>query len=165
MHGTADDVVPYGTDFYYLATLPIVKLNGSGSMHSYMADKNMIQELKTWQGIGHTPFINNAAYMDSVLAFVPPFLANRIICTNLLSNEKNHTEPKISLFPNPASSVLNISGSNSSEHFIVYSSSGQMVLSGKHYGSIDISTLPNGLYFYTSDFTRKSKGLRFVVNH
>lgn len=165
MHGTADDVVPYGTDFYYLATLPIVKLNGSGSMHGYMANKNMIHELKTWQSIGHTPFISNAAYMDSVLAFVPTFLANRIICNNLLNNEKIYSEPKISLFPNPASSVLTISGLNSSERFIIYSSNGQLVLSGIHNGTIDVSALPNGLYFYTSDFTRKSKGVRFVVNH
>lgn len=166
MHGTTDNVVPYGTDFYYLVNNPIIKLNGSGSIHDYVAGSNMIEDLKTWPGVGHTPFIDNPAYMDSVLAFVPPFLAERIICNNLLANETLTPKTSFLAYPNPSSTTLNISNFPiDATSMIVTNITGQVIYQTNQYqGNIDVSAWSNGLYFLTINTKQGSQSVKFLKN-
>ena len=163
MHGTADNVVPYGTDFYVLINNPIIKLNGSGSIHNYAANLSMVEDLKTWAGVGHTPFIDNAAYMDSVLAFVPPFLADRIICNNLLTNETITSNNNLLAFPNPCQTLLNVAHfPNDATHLSITNITGQVVyFSNFSNQNIDVSNLSDGLYWLTIQTKQGNQSVKF----
>jgi hypothetical protein len=163
MHGTADNVVPYGTDFYVLINNPIIKLNGSGSIHNYVANLSMVEDLKTWAGVGHTPFIDNAAYMDSVLAFVPPFLADRIICNNLLTNETITSNNNLLAFPNPCQTLLNVAHfPNDATHLSITNITGQVVyFSNFSNQNIDVSNLSDGLYWLTIQTKQGNQSVKF----
>jgi len=163
MHGTADNVVPYGTDFYVLINNPIIKLNGSGSIHNYVANLSLVEDLKTWAGVGHTPFIDNAAYMDSVLAFVPPFLADRIICNNLLTNETITSNNNLLAFPNPCQTLLNVAHfPNDATHLSITNITGQVVyFSNFSNQNIDVSNLSDGLYWLTIQTKQGNQSVKF----
>ncbi|MEP6646305.1 MAG: alpha/beta hydrolase-fold protein [Saprospiraceae bacterium] len=67
---------------------------------------------------------------------------------DLVLNTKRPQEKKGSVFPNPASNLLWILGEESNVHVTIYSLLGQIMLNeNADHGNIDISNLPEGIYF------------------
>jgi len=73
-HGTADNVVPFGTGQPF--NLPIwPTLHGSSIIHQRLDNNNVQNHLVAWQGVGHEPEINtNVAYLDSMYSWTTPWL-------------------------------------------------------------------------------------------
>lgn len=64
-----------------------------------------------------------------------------------LSINENLANNSISLYPNPASEILYLTGNNQIQSIDIYDAFGQVVLTRKNEQKIDISILAKGLYF------------------
>tara|TARA_Y100001970_G_scaffold285017_1_gene403645 strand:- start:74 stop:1198 length:1125 start_codon:yes stop_codon:yes gene_type:complete len=80
LHGTADDVVPYGEGLITLFNLNM-QVAGSGAIHPRMIELGNNSSLLTWDGVGHTPFISSSSYMDETVAFSSQFIRD-LACEN-----------------------------------------------------------------------------------
>jgi hypothetical protein len=79
------------------------------------------------------------------------------------SNEDVQENGQITLYPSPASSILNIDGVMAGCNYKIYSVAGLLVKGSTIVSSsIDISALTPGLYYLTILDTDKSTTLRFV---
>lgn len=65
------------------------------------------------------------------------------------------------VYPNPATSVLNVLGKNGYDYRII-NQLGQEVMSGINFGQIDISMLENGTYILNMDLPGEAAYVRFV---
>jgi len=70
---------------------------------------------------------------------------------NLSIGENNWLKNAISIYPNPASALINISALEGVEvhSIMLYSALGQQILSAEGVNSIDVSILPSGVYYMT----------------
>jgi len=108
IHGTADDVVPYGTD--YARPMPGVDLtliSGSGDMKKRADHIGVPNPLHTYYGAGHCEFWNTAAKIDTTTQFVQNFLEQQI-CVAHLYQEELSNKLYVATYPNPTNSVLNV---------------------------------------------------------
>ncbi|MDQ5930244.1 MAG: Carbohydrate-binding protein, partial [Bacteroidota bacterium] len=75
----------------------------------------------------------------------------------------NETEnAKISIFPNPAHSILFINGLKTQSNISIYDFSGKMVFKKQVDNQIDISPFPNGIYLMTIETTTGILTKKFV---
>ena len=117
MHGTEDNIAPYGSD-----TITVLDINleadGSSSIHYKLDQLGTQNDLYTFHGAGHTPFVSDAAYMDTTIQFVRDFLYD-LVCDDLTAIEAAapSSEPDISIYPNPTQGAFwvehNLEGSRS----------------------------------------------------
>lgn len=162
MHGTADNVVPYGSD-----TIDILNVNlpvdGSSSIHHKLDQYGIENDFYTWPGAGHTPFVLNPPaeaelYMDTAISFVRDFLYD-LVCDGVTSVNEPIFEDDVSLsvYPNPTSdnstvqfeleepanvevSLLDVTGR------VVFQKSKGRLSIGKHNQLIEMSGLRSGMY-------------------
>ncbi len=82
------------------------------------------------------------------------------------SSEIVHKNP-ISIYPNPASDILNIETDFDRFEVQVYNISGHQVLQVKNQKSFNIQNMPNGTYFVTitNEKAAKREHGKFIVNH
>ena len=78
LHGTTDDVVPYGEGLITLFGLNM-GVAGSGAIHDRMLELGNNSSLLTWEGVGHTPFISSSSYMDETIQFSSEFMYD-LVC-------------------------------------------------------------------------------------
>ena len=81
LHGTTDDVVPYGDGLITLFGLNM-EVAGSGAIQDRMMELGNNSELLTWQGVGHTPFISSSSYMDETVEFSSQFIHDLACASN-----------------------------------------------------------------------------------
>ena len=82
MHGTNDQTVPYSSDtIYLLGIFPIMEVDGSFAANEYANTVGVQNEMYTYYGSGHVPYLNNTAYMDTTVRFVSNFLYDYLACT------------------------------------------------------------------------------------
>ena len=74
MHGTEDDIVPYGDGMITLFGLNM-NIAGSESIHNRMLELGNQSSFLSWEGAGHTPFITSSDYMDEAIEFTSVFLS------------------------------------------------------------------------------------------
>ncbi len=74
MHGTEDDIVPYGDGMITLFGLNM-NIAGSESIHNRMLELGNQSSFLSWEGAGHTPFITSSDYMDETIEFTSVFLS------------------------------------------------------------------------------------------
>ncbi len=79
VHGTEDDIVPYGDGLITLFGLNM-EIAGSAAIHDRMIALGNPSELLTWEGIGHTPFTSSSSYMNETIEFTAPFIHD-LACT------------------------------------------------------------------------------------
>ncbi len=108
MHGTDDNVVPYGSDTVDILNVDL-PLDGSASVHHKLDQYGIQNDFYTWQGAGHTPFVLNPpkvaeAYMDTTIWFVRDFLYD-LECKTVTSVTETIDNDNLSfaVFPNPNS--------------------------------------------------------------
>lgn len=107
MHGTSDNVVPYGSDCITIldANVPV---DGSSSIHQKLDQVGIENDFYTWQVAGHTPFVLNPPaeaelYMDTAILFVRDFLYD-LVCDSMTTSFDEDVEDEVlsfGVFPNP----------------------------------------------------------------
>ena len=72
-HGTSDLIVPYGSGspFSY-PIFPVVQ--GSARIHQRLSNLGVLNELHSWEGVGHEPWLTEPEWLDTVFTYSPPFL-------------------------------------------------------------------------------------------
>ncbi len=109
VHGTQDGVVPYNTATISVFGIPIIPVSGSRDIHARANNVGVTNVLKTFNGQDHVPYATNGTYMDSTYWVVRDFLVD-VVCNGLSGTEEaTKTVGKLSIYPNPATSDLNIS--------------------------------------------------------
>ncbi len=155
MHGTEDDVVPYGSGTITILDIGL-EVDGSAVIHPKLDEYGIINDFYTWQGANHTPFVLNPpnqaeVYMDTTIWFVRDFLYD-LICDEVTSTSKTIDEDNFSfaVFPNPSSGnflVLLESGEDVS--LTVFDNTGREVFFNPaiHQGINRLAIdLPKGMY-------------------
>ena len=149
MHGTNDDVVPYGSSIISVIGFPIFVVDGSSSVAARQENVGVLNEFYSWQGRGHVPFVSSVAYMDSVFLAVTPFLANQLGCEVQLGIS-DISKSTFNATPNPTNGILNLSSSSTIDLVKIIDMQGKVVLSDSPKSiSANISGdfLPSGMYF------------------
>lgn len=145
MHGTNDNVVPYGSAVINVLGIPLFEVDGSASVAKRQENIGLNHQFVTWYNAPHTPFISSSAYMDSVMMFMTPFLADQLGCDVPTAVKQVASSPNITIYPNPASDIVVIQGAESLESIELFSISGKSMLFGNS-NVLNISELPSGIY-------------------
>ncbi|MEI6816206.1 MAG: T9SS type A sorting domain-containing protein, partial [Bacteroidota bacterium] len=116
VHGTADNVVPYGTGWAMVGTFPVVPVDGDSTINAYAPSVNTECHLLTFIGAGHVPYAgtsaSNLAYMDTTVNFVSDFLYHHLNCYLTNVPEIKDFSSSIEVFPNPSTGNINLSFQN-----------------------------------------------------
>jgi D-alanyl-D-alanine carboxypeptidase len=168
----------------WLDTMKVVVTN-TGDMGSY--GHGMIQ-FKSFNGgpvygYGHT---GTAFGYGSMLCYIPAldvymcsagnymkigqeFLQRDIF--NFLTNSlagisESNTGDSVSIFPNPATRILNVSTASRSYQVSIYDANGQRILEQENCHTVDLSFLPSGLYVFEfhDPNTRATLTKKFIHN-
>lgn len=150
IHGTNDDVVPYGSGYVTISGFPIIRMNGSGIMHPQANQEGVFNHLITVPGGGHGDFLSNPVWRDS-LDNMSSWMMEAVSCGNLSSTEQIDISHQVSIYPNPASDLLNIELSDvrSSYDIKVFDGLGRLVKVKDGVArdfQLDITTLNEGFY-------------------
>ncbi len=120
IHGTEDDVIPYGNGAITLLGLN-VPFSGSGAVHEHAETMGLYHALRTFEGAGHTPFVlgqGASEYMNQTFDHVRDFLYNIVIAHIEGNNEvqvginDQKANFDVAIYPNPTSTDINISIDN-----------------------------------------------------
>lgn len=117
MHGTADNIVPYGDGI----AAGLVGVKGSGVIHPVLKSKNIKESLITVQGGGHTDIYfepQYAFFVDSFVNVAKKFLHGEIC--NLTSPVRHLEIIQAKIYPTPAF-----------DHIIVESSRNRLIQSAR----------------------------------
>ncbi len=112
LHGTDDQVVPYGTDMITVGGFfPIFVVDGSASVTAKANELGIDNCFFPHYGAPHTPHINTAAYLDTTLVIVSDFVHHLACnepaaCSYLVSVDPGFENTDMSIYPNPAFSAF-----------------------------------------------------------
>ena len=173
IHGTADDLVPYDSGYCYGGWLPNMMpyMYGSHSIAEHLA---MLQhpdfELHPFEGEDHAFYLTSTYQLDmpkfdSCFSIVREFLLRHITTPTIGTTE--HFAPLVSLYPNPVTDVLHVTGSlDDGDSFAVYDILGKcqldVVATAGRDQSIDVSPLPQGVYLLLCRKKDHVTAVRFV---
>jgi len=173
-HGDDDATVPYGTDLItFLGIFDIMIIDGSASVHARAEDLGLINCFKPHPGAGHVPHVSNADYYDTTVTYMTQWLKT-FVCGGTdycfdyatMSLDEN-TLHDVSIYPNPASTKLTIESDGTINAVRVIDFSGRLVKEATNINttllSIDVSSLPEGIYFVESNFNNGSRTTSKVV--
>jgi predicted esterase len=153
-HGDTDPTVPYDCG-YPLNGSVHVNLCGLGELEPVFAAKSVYHYGKIYPGDGHVPWSSNATKLNSVDSMVKEFLYN-MVCTNVAGVNEVAKATEVSLYPNPASSQVNISASTPLEQVAIYDQTGRVVSNassiGKENYTLNTSDFAKGIYFVRLKF-------------
>jgi para-nitrobenzyl esterase len=80
VHGTNDGTVTYNRGIVNPG-VPLMYLDGSRLLHERACAIGLENDLYTFHGAGHVPYIGSAAYMDTTVKFYRDFLVRQLGCT------------------------------------------------------------------------------------
>lgn len=136
MHGTDDQIVPYGTDFVYINRLlglsqpdiPLIEIQGSYPIHQKAQELGIPNSFYTWCAAPHVPYIGedsvSMAYMDTLISFTnrgiyeklmpcgytPGYETNSSACFSGSTAVTTAAAPiNMSIYPNPVNNELVVS--------------------------------------------------------
>ncbi len=144
LHGTADDVVPYGSAIISVAGFyPIFVVDGSSSITAKANELGLDNCFWTHLGAGHTPHINTQAYLDTTVNYVSNFMYHLVCggsatCDPLSARADALPIGDVTLFPNPAYTrfELQIAGAVPTEwDYSLLDMTGRVLKSGHEIGT------------------------------
>ena len=159
VHGTADQTVPYKTDYFVAYNLNVAKISGSFSVDSMAHVFGMKSFLHTFIGAPHVPFSpgvgtteSSTAYMDTTETLLRDFLQDDLGRHVGLPEVLQVSDVRV--YPNPAMDILTIDIEKGSHTAIsIRDINGKECLNvstEKAHTVIDIQGLRSGLYFVNS---------------
>jgi hypothetical protein len=155
--GTADPIVPYNCGNPEYGAVPVT-LCGLGAMAPYITAHSSLYDTMTFIGAGHVPWQGGGNDFYKVDTLVTGFL-NRAVCASTLptcvvtpnSIKDLQFGANISLYPNPASNVLNVQSSEFISDISMVDEMGRVVshISDLHTLNYQMNTsqLSSGVYF------------------
>jgi para-nitrobenzyl esterase len=157
MHGTADGTVPYATDIIVMfGIVPIMQVDGSYSISDWANTIGLQNDMYTFYGADHVPYLSSTQYMDTTVGFVSNFLYRYLGCTpsdpNPLGNTFNtgideSLNRGINVYPNPSNGIIRIDSDEPVSDFYVYDLSGKQIFHRQSLQVIDLS-FEGGIYLY-----------------
>ena len=171
MHGTADRTVPYATAIIKLLnTIPLLKVDGSRSIHKALTLKNHENYFYTYCGTDHVPYAGltsvEKAWMDTTVKFVAKNLYEHVLKCGTAENitvralvdstdcpttgiETNEVEA-FKIYPNPTHSKVTIEHQFSGEVTLsVFNIQGEKVFKinlKENQNSVELNNLAEGMY-------------------
>jgi hypothetical protein len=177
MHGDLDTEVPYSKGFPMGLSMLNMQIYGSYYMNFRTQHVGINNPFYIFQGQTHIPYDPNAGggyvlYMDTVLNYVRNQLHN-FICGGVLNVSENLNNSNISIYPNPASHILNVKFEGGMKDLSlnifditgkeVYSENG-LNTSASYLKQINIDGLSSGLYIMKLQNNNTITTLKFVVD-
>jgi hypothetical protein len=181
MHGTNDQTVPYASDtIYLLGIFPILEVDGSFAANEYANTISVPNEMYTFYGSGHVPYLGSSAYMDTTVRFVSNFLYDYLACTprdpNPLPNTFGTTDLSlvnsvnifVQVFPNPAGNFLNVLSSTNISELRLFDISGReckvdLFVDGSN-AVIERGELPSGFYILNVISDKAETNIKICFN-
>jgi para-nitrobenzyl esterase len=159
MHGTADDIVPYGTAMITVGGFyPIFVVDGSSTIETKVNQLGIDNCMWTYPGGGHTPHINGGADLTTTLNIISNFMHHLVCnepttCSPLAGREDALSGEGMSVFPNPAVDGFTIQLQGevpAAWDYSVVDATGRLVLDGHVEGTnahqLQRDDLPAGMY-------------------
>ena len=181
MHGNLDATVPYKSDtIYLLGSFPITKVDGSFSISEYANTIGLHNELYTFFGADHIPYVLNISYMDTTVRFVSNFLYNYLGCTpsdptpfaNTFPTGINSVlnESVISIYPNPGNGIfrINFSTNEKKMQLSIFEISGKKLKEFyflENNPTINLSEFASGIYFYSIVYENKFFSGKLIIQN
>ncbi len=149
MHGTLDDVVPYGHEMLVFSGVFNIKVvDGSGALHPFAQSAGINARLYPWQGGGHVPYVSDPLYMDTTLNYMRAFLYEEM-CGSPTGIAEGLKTSDFAVYPNPTLDKLTIRNDYAAGEAFLLDITGKNVASyALPVGETEISVaqLPKGLY-------------------
>jgi para-nitrobenzyl esterase len=146
--GDQDLVVPYTCNKALYGVCPDT-LCGLGSLESQYVAKGINHVSKIYVGQGHVPWDADATMFNTVDSMANVFLYS-MVCNNITAVNVINTSSEVKLFPNPATSVLNMNSTQAIKDVIIYDQMGRVVMNTEHINQLsyefNTSRLPAGIY-------------------
>jgi hypothetical protein len=156
IHGTEDDVVPYGDGFIKILEFPVFRLYGSSLVHQRALDENIKSTFISVEDGGHGDFLKdeNLPWLDSMINTTLIEFYNNVLCPEPVLVNDIGDQLEISISPNPANNYIEIFGMKFDENknisAKIYSIFGDLIVTkslGFYINKIDVSKFENGAYF------------------
>jgi len=156
--GDADNTVPYHCANAQSGLTP-VQLCGLGEMEPLFVQYGINHSSIVYPGEGHCPWLNNNAEMTQIDSSSAAFLAP-YACNGVAASIGNVNAPaSISIYPNPATSEVNLQGSDRISMVSVFNNLGQVVYSNmveNTTGKINTTEFAKGVYTVRIEFADKN---------
>lgn len=173
-HGNEDETVPFGTDLIYLGGFfPVMVVDGSSSVHARAENIGLNNCFKPHFGADHIPHASNANYYDTTETYMTQWLKT-FVCGGTdycydyatMSVDENKLL-EVSVYPNPATTKLTIESQGIMNSARIIDFSGRIVKEISNIQStvinLNVSSLPEGIYFVESLFNDGSRKTSKVV--
>lgn len=152
-HGTADAVVPYGSDSVTILGINY-PVDGSSSIHKRANHVGVRNAFYTYNGASHAPESSSVAYRDTGFAFTRDFMYQLVCDHSTAINQKQGNATSVQVYPNPATTSFTIkTGTDLPDAISIIDMTGKTVRSyiGKEVlATIEINDLAKGLYVVNS---------------
>ncbi len=165
-HGTADETVGYGKAFASVLGIDIISLHGSGNIIQRTDNIGALGYLYTVEDGGHADIYFSPMFEDDRNSFTghADTTFAEIICGTLVQiSEEDHRSWTI--YPNPTSHQLVISGIQERVRCTIFDSMGRLVHSQSidREVTIDVSSLNTGLYSLQIQSEQGSQSSFFLI--
>ncbi len=148
--GDADLVVPFYCGQPNIGVPVHVTLCGLGSLEPAYAAHGIYHMSKVFPGDSHVPWASDAAKFFTVDSLITQFLYS-VVCTTIAGVDQVNSNIETTIFPNPASEMVNIRSSEFVNEIIVFDNTGRVVINMGNINSANVelntARLTPGIYF------------------
>jgi len=144
-----DPCIPW--NFGPSCNVPGYSVYGSNSINKRATSLGIPTTLHGFQSSQHDLGMDSIPFQDTTVMLLSTFYYNLMCGSNIGISENSNTLPII-IYPNPASTTINISfPSNTNYQIQIINTFGEILLTMQNQKSIDISQFPEGIYFIKID--------------
>jgi len=122
IHGTKDDVVPYGAGQINILNIPVFNLSGSSLVHERAIEQNIHSSFISVEGGKHGDFLKNEnlPWLDSMINTTLNDFYNLVLCPDILDLEDFNDIVSLRISPNPASTFIKLESDLFDENMDIY---------------------------------------------
>ncbi len=114
IHGTNDDVVPYGAGDIKLLNIPVFKLYGSSLVHKKALEENIHSSFISVDGGGHGGFLKDSSlpWLDSMVNTTLNDFYDFVLCPESSKVANSAASTGFEVYPNPAKDFISVRWGN-----------------------------------------------------
>ena len=170
IHGTADETVPYeygapyGGSFLGITTLVLPDLYGSYYLDQRLTSLDVEHELHTFEGKEHCFYIEGTTTLlpeelDTCFRIALAFMANILFDNPSPEGVSDISSGPFSIFPNPVEDCIYLQREDNDLNFSceLYDMQGKRLIKRENATSINVSSLPAGVYVLQINTTKGSQ--------